>query len=193
MKKSALVLVADGCEEIETVTVVDVLRRAHVEATLAAAGASKAVKMSRGVLLVADVLLSEFATPQTVEAFDAIILPGGLKGAQAFSSDAACQTLLRAFDASGTKLVAAMCASTTALHAAGVGRGKRATSYPAFREQLASFYDYQETPVAIDTHLITSRAPGTAMAWALAIVQELCGQAKAHEVAKQLHIMFPFD
>lgn len=192
MKKSALVLVAEGCEEIETVTVVDVLRRAHVEVTLAAVGTVKEVKMSRGVSLVADVLLCAFATPQAVDAFDAVILPGGLKGAQTFSKDSACQGLLKAFDATGAKLVAAMCASTTALHAAGVGKGKKATSYPAFREQLTSFYNYQESPVVIDEHLITSRAPGTAMAWALAIVQELCGLARAQEVAEQLLIMFPF-
>lgn len=192
MKKSALVLVADGCEEIETVTVVDVLRRAHVEVTLAAVGTVKEVKMSRGILLVADTLLREFATSQVVDAFDAVILPGGLKGAQTFCNDNACQELLKAFDATGAKLVAAMCASTTALHAAGVGQGKKATSYPAFREQLASFYNYQETPVVIDAHLITSRAPGTAMAWALTIIQELCGLAKAREIAEQLLIMFPF-
>lgn len=149
--------------------------------------------MSRNMLLVADVLLSEFTAPRAVGAFDAIVLPGGLKGAQTFSSDPSCQAFLKAFDAAGTKLVAAMCASTTALHAASVGRGKKATSYPAFRDQLSSFYDYQETSVATDVQLITSRAPGTAMAWSLAIVRELCGSAKAREISEQLLIMFSLD
>lgn len=97
--------------------------------------------------------------------------------------DARVQELLRAFEGQG-KLVAAICASTTALHAAGIGRGKRATSYPSFRPQLEAHYDYQETAVAVDRGLITSRGPGTAMAWTLAVIEALCGAETRQSVAE---------
>lgn len=83
-----------------------------------------------------------------------------------------------------------MCASTTALQAAGIGKGSKATSYPTFREQLKGFYNYQEEAVVTDNNIITSRGPGTAMAWSLAIVKVLSGQAKAVEIAEQLLFTF---
>lgn len=187
--KSALVLVADGSEEIEAVTVVDVLRRAHVKVTVAAVGSSTEITCSRGVRLVADCQLSELE--RVGEAFEAICLPGGLRAAETFCQAEAVQQALQAGEANGATILAAMCASTTALRAAKVGEGRRVTSYPAVREQVQDFYCYQENPVVIDGQLITSRGPGTAMAWALAIVRALVGEQAMQQVADGLILMFP--
>lgn len=177
---TALVLIADGSEEIEAVTAIDILRRAQVEVTVASVKQAIDVHCSRGVNLKADTTLTDLAGVAT--SFSAIILPGGLQAAKTFSSDEMVQRLLKEYEAKG-KLVAAMCASTTALRAAGVGEGKRATSYPGVKEQLGGFYNYQEMDVVVDEQLITSRAPGTAMAWAMTIVEVLCGKDKASGIA----------
>ncbi len=187
--KSALVLVADGSEEIEAVTVVDILRRAHVKVTVAAVGPSAEITCSRGVRLVADCRLPEVERPG--EAFEAICLPGGLRAAETFRQAEAVQQVLQAGEAGGKAVLAAMCASTTALRAAEVGRGRRVTSYPAVCDQLQDFYCYQEDPVVTDGKLVTSRGPGTAMAWALAIVRALVGESAMQQVADGLILMFP--
>lgn len=180
---NALVLVADGSEEIEVITVVDILRRAHVIVTIAAVDDAVNVTCSRGVNLVADAILGDLVSP--CKSFEAIILPGGLTGAETFSHSTTVQKLLREFEEAG-KLVCAMCASTIALFSAHVGKGKRATSYPSFKERLAQFYEYQEDTVVVDDGLITSRGPATAMEWALAIVQALTNVETRETVAKQL-------
>lgn len=122
----ALVLIADGSEEIEACTVIDVLRRAKMEVTVAAIGThSTTVTLSRGVKVIADISLPDIVS--FASNYAVIILPGGLQGAKAFSNDHLVQKLLKEFE-EADKLVAAMCASTTVLHAAGIGKGKRATS-----------------------------------------------------------------
>lgn len=183
-----LVLVAHGSEEIEAVTVIDILRRAGVEVIVASIEQTLEITCSRHVKLIADESLSKLKDTINSD-FEAIIVPGGLEAAKTFSSNQLVQEILKRFE-KNHKLIAAMCASTTALHAAGIGKGKKATSYPIFKDKLETFYNYQETPVAIDENLITSRGPGTAMAWALAIVKQLLGSTKAKEVADQLLLMF---
>lgn len=181
----ALVLVADGCEEIETVTAVDILRRARIDVTMAAVQDSVEVVCSRGVRLTADVLLDQVVS--SGDQFAAVLLPGGAKGAETFSHSATVQTLLREFEAAD-KFVCAMCASTMALHVAQVGKGKRATSYPSFKERLAAFYKYEEDAVVVDEKMITSRGPATAMAWALSVVEALAGEDARKEISK--HLLF---
>lgn len=93
--------------------------------------------------------------------------------------------MLKVYEQEG-KLVAVICASTLAIHAAKVFKGKKATSYPSLRSQVEDLYDYQEEDVVIDGNLITSRGPGTAMTFALAIVQALVGQERRDKVAAGL-------
>lgn len=90
------------------------------------------------------------------------------------------------------KLIAAMCAGTTVLHAAGIGKGKRATSYPLFKSHVEGHFEYQEEDVVVHDKLITSRGPATAMLWAVAIVKELCKVEKAKEISSQMLFKTPW-
>ena len=160
----ALVLLAEGFEEIEAVTIIDVLRRGGVEVTSAALGTSP-VRGSHGIALEADARLGAV----TREAFDAIVLPGGMPGATNLRDDARVRGLLR--DAVGQgKLVGAICAAPIALEAAGVLEGKRATSYPG--HEIPSAH-YSDESVVSDGNVVTSRGVGTALAFALTLVERL--------------------
>jgi 4-methyl-5(b-hydroxyethyl)-thiazole monophosphate biosynthesis len=163
---NAVVLLAEGFEEIEAVTIVDVLRRAGITVTTAALGKSP-VTGSHGIALVADRSLDGI----TVSDVDAVVLPGGMPGSRHLKEDARVLALLRSA-ANGGKTVAAVCAAPIALEAAGVLVGKRATSYPGNELPSAS---YSEERVVIDGNVVTSRGPGTALEFSLALVEKLVG------------------
>jgi protein deglycase len=173
---TALVLLADGFEEIEAVTIIDVLRRGEVVVTTASLGGAR-VTGSHQISLEADALLDALA----VESFDALVLPGG-PAAKTLREDARAQATIKRAAAAG-KLLAAVCAAPTALEAAGVLTGKRATSYPG--NPLPSAHWVEET-VVIDGNVITSRGPGTTMAFALAVVERLRGAEVADATAERL-------
>ncbi len=160
----ALVLLAEGFEETEAVTVIDVLRRAGVEVTAAALGESP-VRGSHGIALVADALLDAV----DVAAFDAVVLPGGMPGARHLADDPRVLELLRAADRAN-KTIAAVCAAPIALEAAGVLAGRRATAYPGHPIPSARVSDDR---VVVDGNVITSRSVGTALEFALATVEQL--------------------
>lgn len=168
---NALVLLAEGFEEIEAVTIVDVLRRADVTVTTAALGTSP-VTGSHGIALVADRSLDGLSAAD----FDAVVLPGGMPGARHLKEDRRVLSLLT--DAArSNKTVAAVCAAPIALEAAGLLAGRRATSYPG--HDLPSAL-YSEERVVVDGNLVTSRGPGTALEFSLALVEKLVGaEAKA--------------
>ncbi len=171
------VLLANGFEEIEAITIIDVLRRAGIE--VAAVGLSPgAVKGSHGVQVEADRDLAAAAG----ETWDMVILPGGLPGATNLRDDPRVQELLRR-QASQGKKIGAICAAPIALGKAGLLKGKKATCYPGFQDQLAGA-SFQETGVVRDGNIITSRGPGTAMEFALQIAGDLAGKAKADELRK---------
>jgi 4-methyl-5(b-hydroxyethyl)-thiazole monophosphate biosynthesis len=173
---SALVLLADGFEEIEAVTIIDVLRRGDVAVTTASL-TGKHVKGSHDIVIEADALFSSLA----VEDFDALVLPGG-PGAKILREDARAQASIRRAAAAG-KLLAAVCAAPTALEAAGVLTGKRATAYPGNALPSAHYVDER---VVEDGQLVTSRGPGTTMAFALKLVERLSGAAVAKVTADRL-------
>lgn len=173
---TALVLLADGFEEIEAVTIIDVLRRGEITVTTASLGARR-VTGSHQIALEADMLLEGVA----VEDFDALVLPGG-PASKTLREDARAQATIRRAAAAG-KLLAAVCAAPTALEAAGVLAGKRATVYPG--NQLPSARQVEE-PVVEDGDVITSRGPGTAMAFALKLVERLSGAEVARTTAEKL-------
>merc|ERR1711974_406400 len=129
---SCLVLVADGSEEVETISVVDALRRANIKVTLAVVGQNLQVKCSRGVHLLGDSLLVDCNS----DSFDAVVLPGGLGGAQAFRDSNNVKEIVTNF-LSANKLVAAICASPAVVlaHHNLLGDSK-ATCYPAFLDKL---------------------------------------------------------
>ncbi|KAI8817698.1 DJ-1-like protein [Fimicolochytrium jonesii] len=176
--KTALVLLSEGNEEMETVIPMDILRRAGVKVTLAGLNGAGTVTCSRNVKIVPDTALSAL---QDKNAFDAIILPGGLGGAEAFAKSKEVHNLLESYHSDPNKTVAIICASPIALQASGVAKGKTVTSHPSVKEKLTD-YGYKEDRVVVDGNLITSRGPGTAFEFALAIVKRLQGVEKAREI-----------
>ena len=173
---TALVLLAEGFEELEAVTIIDVLRRGEVSVTTASL-AAKHVTGSHQISLQADTLLESV----NVEDFDALVLPGGPASKTLREDEHAQATIKRA--AAAGKLLAAVCAAPTALEVAGVLTGKRATSYPGNPLPSARWVD--ETVVQ-DGDVITSRGPGTSMAFALALVERLRGAEVAKTTAERL-------
>jgi 4-methyl-5(b-hydroxyethyl)-thiazole monophosphate biosynthesis len=173
---TALVLLADGFEEIEAVTIIDVLRRGQVAVTTASLSGKRVVG-SHQIALDADALLLNVS----VDDFDALVLPGG-PAAKTLREDALAQTTIKRAAAAG-KLVAAVCAAPTALEVAGLLAGKRATAYPG--SQLPSARQVDERVVE-DGNIVTSRGPGTSMAFALKLVERLSGAAIAQTTAEKL-------
>ncbi|MDF3069300.1 MAG: hypothetical protein K0R38_4901 [Polyangiaceae bacterium] len=173
---TALVLLAEGFEEVEAVTIIDVLRRGNVAVTTASL-AGKHVKGSHDIVVEADTLYDRVS----MDDFDALVLPGG-PGAKTLREDARAQATIRRAAETG-KLLAAICAAPTALDAAGVLSGKRATAYPG--NELPSAQQV-EARVVEDGKLVTGRGPGTSMEFALKVVERLSGAAVAKETAEKL-------
>ena len=173
----ALIPLAQGCEELEAVTIIDLLRRADIE--VVTAGLDKQiVTASRGVRLVPDTDL-DTALKQD---YDMIILPGGLPGADHLDNDNRIRSLLKKM-CSSQKFTAAICAAPKALAKAGVLEGKRATAYPGVLDNMIlPNTKISREAVVIDGHVITSRGPGTAMDFALALIETLLGKQKRDEV-----------
>ncbi|KAG6454665.1 hypothetical protein O3G_MSEX008804 [Manduca sexta] len=158
MSKSALVILAQGAEEMETVITVDMLRRGGVEVTMAGLDGSAPVLCSRQVTLVPDKSLADALAEKPQ--YDAVILPGGLEGSDRLSKSEVVGTLLKEHEKSG-KIVAAICAAPTAFVAHGIGQGKRVTSYPTTKDKVAGGpgdYKYVEGErVVTDGNVVTSR------------------------------------
>ena len=174
-----LVLLAQGCEEIEAVTVIDILRRAGIEVTSAGLD-DLPVLASRGVMLLPDTSL-DLAQHQS---FDMIVLPGGQPGTDNLKADKRLIALLRQMAQQG-KYVAAICAAPSVLAAAGLLDGRKATCYPTCLDGYPKV-DLQTAAVVEDGKLITSRSPGTAMDFALTLVERLAGKTKRQEVEAAL-------
>ena len=176
---SVCVLLAPGFEEIEAVTVIDVLRRADIDTvTLGVDGTD--VIGSHGITLLADALLSDRAD----ENWDMVVLPGGMPGSAHLRDAEAVQKLLKSQRKRGAK-TAAICAAPIALSAAGLLEGRKATSYPAFAEQVAAA-EYMTIPVVVDDDITTSRGPGTALEFALSLVEQLRGGDVADDLASRM-------
>ncbi len=176
--RRALVLVAKGFEEIETVTPIDVLRRAGVEVVVAGLSGAGPVVGARGIAIACDVDLEEVGRHPR----DLVYVPGGAEGAMRLASDPRVGDVLREQRERGG-VIAAICAATTVLHAHGVlSAGARVTSHPSVRAELTD-YDYDESPVVVDGAIVTSRGAGTAMALALVLVERLVDRATRESVA----------
>ncbi len=176
-----VVFLVNGFEEIEAIAAVDVLRRAGVEVTTASLG-GRAVLGAHDIQVVADRLLDDIDS----DTYDALVLPGGTSGSAALRDDPRVQRAVASANQAG-KLVAAICAAPIALEAAGVLKGRRATSYPGCELPSA---DYQEESVVEDGNIITSRGPGTAIEFALTLVARLVGAETAARL-RQSMVVFP--
>lgn len=176
-----LVPLADGSEELEAVTIIDLLRRAGIEVVVAGL-TSDPVQASRGVKIVPDMTL-DAALEQD---YDMAVIPGGAKGAQALGENARLTALLKKMAESG-KFLGAVCAGPTVLAKAGVLDGKRVTAFPGALEELEQpNLKSTGTAIEVDGKVITSRGPGTAMDFALTLIEQLVGKEKRDEVEGRL-------
>jgi len=174
-----LLPLADGVEPLEAVTIIDVLRRAHLEVTTVALKETLAVKGAHQILLTADTTWTAIDPDQ----FDAIVLPGGGKGTEHLSKDDRILETLRAFDAS-RRPIAAICAAPMVLAKAGIIGTRRVTAYPECAKTLGAHYD--DVPVVIDDNLITGQGPGTALLFSLVLVNHFVGKAMAQQLAEAM-------
>ena len=178
MEKNVLVPVADGSEELETICIVDVLRRAGANTTLASVG-SLEVHGSRGAKLIADRLLADCVE----RTYDLMALPGGMPGSEHLRDCAELIQMLKRQRDEG-RFYAAICAApAVALYPHGLLQGRRATCHPNFAHLLSNV-ELLDAPVAVDGNCITSRGAGTAVEFSLTLVEQLYGREKAREVAK---------
>lgn len=173
--KSVLVPFAQGSEELEAVTVLDILRRAGIEA-LCASLDGQAVRGSRGTLLLPDLSLED----ALMRDFDMVVLPGGQPGTRNLKADARIIKLVQDM-AAQDRYVCAICAAPAILAQARLLDGKRATSFPGSLDAFPNV-SRQSQAVVEDGKFITSRGPGTAMDFALLLVERLAGKAKRDEV-----------
>ncbi len=174
-----LVPFAQGFEEIEALTLVDVLRRSGVEVVMAALD-SDVIEGAHGVKVHSDVLLKEVVKDD----FDAVVLPGGLPGSEYLAKSEMLKGILKRHD-DNKKLLGAICAAPWALGEAGVLKSSY-TCYPSFEKVIMKNGYISKDDIVIDENIITSRGPATAMKFALAIVKALCGDEKYHEVKSGL-------
>lgn len=149
--------------------------------TIAGLEGSGPINCSRKVVIVPDKALTDVSSSE----FDIVILPGGLGGAEAFASSSAVGELLRKQEAAG-RWIGAICAAPIALKSHGIALKKRLTSWPGKESELVDSYAYQQERVVVDGKLITSRSPGTAFEFALAIIEQLLNKEKADEVGKPM-------
>ncbi|MGM0420335.1 MAG: DJ-1 family glyoxalase III [Bacillota bacterium] len=174
-----IVPLARGFEEIEAITIIDILRRAGVHVVVAGLNETT-VKGDHGLTIDADQRLKNI----NWRVFDGIILPGGMPGAENLRRDKTILSLVQEF-AAQDKLVGAICAAPIVLKGAGVLEGKSLTSYPDFVQEFVS-YNYLEDTVVQDGNIITSRGPATAMEFALTAVEFLLGGEKRDKLAKEV-------
>lgn len=185
MTKKALVPIADGSEEIEVVCIVDTLRRAGVDVTVASVSGELLIVASRETMIKADTLIEDCAG----EAYDLIVLPGGIPGAEHLRD---CDILIRMLKSQRDtgKLYGAICASpAVALLPHGLLTGRRATCFPSYRRFLESAENVQASDdrVVVDGNLITSQGPGTAIEFGIQLIALLFDDAeKAQAIGQRM-------
>ena len=178
--KKACVFLAPGFEEVEGLTVVDLLRRAGVELTMVSIEDTKAIAGSHGIQVEADKLLDEMEYGEQ----DLLVLPGGMPGTLNLKNCDKLLAILHSFHKEGKK-IAAICAAPTVFGHMGILDGKKATCYPGCEDGLGKA-EYLEENVVIDGNITTSRGVGTAIDFALSLIAQLYGQAKADEIAASI-------
>jgi len=178
MASTALVPIANGSEDIESVTIIDVLRRAGVDVTVASVHDDRIITAARQTRITADALISECSGVT----YDLIALPGGMPGAENLGASKPLLEQLRAQRDGGGWYAAICAAPAVALEPNGLLKGRAATAHPGFQSRLTDQSRVNER-VVIDGNCITSQSPGSALEFSLALVEALCGKGKRDEVA----------
>lgn len=175
------VMLADGFEEVEAMAIIDVLRRAEIDTVVAGLHEGH-ITSARRVKVIPDTVIDTVRPDD----FDMIVLPGGQPGADNLNADPHVKELIISFSQKG-KLIGAICAAPIVLASAGLLQGRRATSYPSYRDRLGGAL-YGEQSVVTDGTVLSSRGPGTALSFGLAIVERLVGKEKAQKIKEAMLI-----
>jgi 4-methyl-5(b-hydroxyethyl)-thiazole monophosphate biosynthesis len=176
--KNAVVLLADGFEDIEALTPVDILRRGDVNCVIASADGSREKTSSRNTTIITDELIENIDPDK----YDVVILPGGLPGATNLRDNENVTALVKEFHSKG-KFVAAICAAPIVLKKAGIIEGKKVTSNPNFKDELGSV-DYREDFVVQDGNIITSRGAAMSIYFAFKILENIADGETLRRVEK---------
>lgn len=174
-----MVLLAEGFEEVEFVTIVDILRRAGLEVTVVGLKAGP-IDGSHGVKVMPDASVDSINGDQ----FDGVVLPGGYPGFVNLGDDERVLKLVREMSLSG-KYLTAICGAPSVLSKAGVIEGKKVTIHPGVKDQLVTG-SYVDQRVVVDGRVVTSQGPGTAMEFSLKLVELFAGRAKMEEVREDI-------
>lgn len=179
MNKAGIFL-ADGFEEIEGLTVVDILRRAQIDIRMISINSTKKVTGAHGIVLEADEVLEE----ADIDSLELLVLPGGMPGTMHLG---ACDRLKEALKKADEQKrgIAAICAAPSVLGDLGMLAGKKAVCYPGFESRLAGAEVVYE-PVVTDGHITTSRGMGTAIDFALELAARLQGRESADRIGKSI-------
>jgi 4-methyl-5(b-hydroxyethyl)-thiazole monophosphate biosynthesis len=176
MKKSVLVVLADGFEEIEAVTPIDILRRAGLDVTVAGLDKLEVAGQS-GLKIRADLTLDRFEGLP-----DAVVLPGGAQGASNLGASSSLSALLVKMREK-KRLIAAICAAPALVLARqGFLNGRKATAYPGYEKNFSSEIAFSDARVVVDGDLVTSRGPGTALEFSLELVRRLVDDKTAADI-----------
>lgn len=178
--KKVIIHLADGFEEVEAITPIDVLRRAGCEVVTVSISGKNAVTSRRNVTVMADKLFTEANYDQA----DMIVLPGGQPGANNLNSHDGLKKQIVNFNNKG-KWVAAICAAPLVLGSAGVLKGKKATCYPGTEPELTGA-QVTGNPVEVDGNIITGKGPGVALQFSLVLAEKLVGKEKAEELKEAM-------
>lgn len=180
MNRKICVFLADGFEEIEGLTVVDLLRRAGVEVTTVSVSTSLTIHGAHGIDVQADEMFDDVDYKEQ----DMVVLPGGMPGTLNLGAHQGVKTVLEQFYKE-KKYIAAICAAPSVLGGYGMLEGRKATSYPGFEEALKGA-EYVEDAVAVDDFMITSRGLGTAIDFSLALIEKLIDKQKAETIKNSI-------
>lgn len=180
MKKQVCVFLADGFEEIEGLTVVDLLRRAGIEVTTVSITNEKVIHGAHGIDVLADKLFDEVNYGE----MDMAVLPGGMPGTLHLGEHNGVKEVLEKFYGE-KKFIAAICAAPSVLGKYGMLKGRKATSYPGFEEALVGA-EYVYDKVAVDDFVITSRGMGTAIAFSLKLIEVLLDGVIAEKLGEAI-------
>ena len=176
---NAVIFLAKGFEEIEAVTVIDILRRADINVIIAGLSPGN-VEGGHSIMIIPDTTIDDL----DINNFDALIIPGGNPGYKNLRNDSRVIALIKKASESG-KIIAAICAAPSVLTYAGVLGGKNCTIYPGMEKELEQGgSNPKQDLVVIDDNIITSRGPATALHFALAIVEKLVGKQITESVRK---------
>jgi 4-methyl-5(b-hydroxyethyl)-thiazole monophosphate biosynthesis len=178
--KKVMIHFADGFEEVEAITPVDVLRRAGCEVVMVSVTGKKEVTSKRGVVVMTDKNFNEINYDEA----DMIVLPGGQPGANNLNKHEGLKKQIINFNTQG-KFIAAICAAPLVLGSAGILKGKKATCFPG-TESLLTGANCTGRPVETDGNIITGKGPGVALAFSLALVEKLQGKPVADEVKEAM-------